>query len=376
MGHLFAILILVALPQVPTPREPGVPAKCTTSADPTYGLTPANPVQIAGGAMYVAASEERYLAALRGPDGQAIQYTRIGSRPQSANNPTILDRYDVWYDGLEKPISLYLDVYHYWEPSAPMGLSCGQAPRLQPMADRFQANDSLVAVAIEQGATREFEPIPLDADGSGTHGMMWDGFRTIAMRARAAAAAGKPLSPATGRTDETIVLAYPLLRDGRRLLPVAIEFGLAEESWARRIGEFVKSDGISALLPGTIAPAGSLAATFFRLIPYATDRVRITYTEAGRPEATEVVLPLNYENARVTVTHPPVPKGANPAENLLLLQALIDLDGTLQRITYRGGPAHLLQPAIDAVKTWRAVPAAVNGAPVALSGMLIEVRFR
>ncbi len=71
----------------------------------------------------------------------------------------------------------------------------------------------------------------------------------------------------------------------------------------------------------------------------------------------------------------PLPDGANPAEKRMLRQVLIDLDGKLQRATYVGGPVHLQQAALDAVKAWRAEPARINGAPEPGS-MLLEVRFK
>jgi len=109
-------------------------------------------------------------------------------------------------------VFLFLDAYHYWEQRAPKGFVCAQSAQLQPILDNFRASESLQAVAAEQGATKEFAPIPLDADGTTTHGVVFDGFRMLAgrrVRRRPPAAAGRPAA-----SDATsIVLAYPLSCD-------------------------------------------------------------------------------------------------------------------------------------------------------------------
>src|SRR3990170_4000446 len=120
MTSIVPAVVFMLLSQAPaqTAPEPQTASKCPVSQDDTYGYTRENPVQIGGGAMYVKAREQRYLDTLRGPEGQSIQYKRVGSSPQSTNSTTILDMYEVTYAGLEKPISLYLDAYHFWEQRA------------------------------------------------------------------------------------------------------------------------------------------------------------------------------------------------------------------------------------------------------------------
>ena len=384
MTTVLAILALLALQQLPPAPAQNAPPPCAVSDDPTYGLTLANPVPIGGGAMYVAARERRYLDALRGPEGQAIQYRRTGSMMQGENTGTIIDHYEVTYAGLDKPISLYLDAYHYWEQRAPKGFICGQPMQLQPILDNFQALESLASTALEQGATREFTPIPLDADGVTTHGVVWDGFRMLAMASRAAAASGKNLAPLSGmaapiagREGGTVVIAYPLTCEGRTVPPVAIDMVAVQGPPLPLTGGIVKEAAIATLLPGVKAPAGSIAARFQLQQLRPSDRVRITYSETACPQdATEVYLPLKFTQARpADFPLPALPKDANPAENRVLLQVLIDLDGRLQRVTYVGGPTQLQQAAIEAAKTWRAQPARINGAGVPMA-TLLEVRFR
>jgi outer membrane biosynthesis protein TonB len=56
------------------------------------------------------------------------------------------------------------------------------------------------------------------------------------------------------------------------------------------------------------------------------------------------------------------------------LQALIDLDGTAQRVVFIGGPAALSGAAIDAVRSWTAEPARLNGAPI-VTPVTLQVKF-
>ncbi len=375
MTSLIAVLVVLGLQQsAPAPGQ--APPPCAVSDDPTYAFTRENPVPIGGGALYVAARERRYMDALRGPAGQAIRYKRVGSLPQSTSNSTILDLYEVTYEGLEKPISLYLDAYHYWEQRAPKGFICAQPMNLQPIIDTFRAMDSLKATALEQGATREFAPIPLDTDGPAVHGVVFDGFRTLAVASRAAASAGKSATAKPGDYG-SVVVAYPLTCEGRTVAPVTIELTPAQGPPLLPKSGVVKDAAIGALLPGVSVPAGSVAAPFQlgQLTP--AYRVQITYSEAACPQgSTQVLLPFKFAQARpADFSEPPLPEGANPAERRLLLQVLIDLDGKLQQATYVGGPRHLEQAAIGAVKTWRAEPATVNGSAVP-TATLVEVRFK
>ena len=375
---LFVAFVLALFVQQPTPARPSQPPPCATAEDPTYGLTPANPVQVGRGAMYVGARERRYMDALRGPEGQAIRYKRVGSLPQTTNSSTILDQYEVTYDGLEKPLMLYLDAYHYWEQRAPVGLTCGQAIQLQPMLDGFAAFDSVMAVALEQGAAQDFAPIPLGADGSTRNGVMWDGFRMMAAAARTAALAGATLAPAAARElGRTVVLAHSLDCDGRTIAPVGIDILPPQGRPVARSGELLKDEAIATLLPGVKPPASSVAARFQLQQIRPNDRVRITYAEAACPQGTtEVLLPVRFSPARAVELPPPaLPEAANPAERRLLLQVLIDHEGVMRRGTYAGGPSHLQQAAIEGIKTWRAEPARINGAPIVTS-TLLEVRFK
>lgn len=350
-------------------------APCVVADDATYGVTPQNPAQIGGGAMYAKARGLRYLDALRGPAGQAIAAKRVGSRPQATNSSTILDVYEVTYEGLDAPLTLFLDAYHFWEPRAPKGLTCGKPIELQPIPDAFLASDSLLAVALEQGATRDFDPIPIGPQHMAPRGGIWDGFRLLALASRRAAATGTPLTPASKPQGGTVIVAYPVACEGQAMAPTSLDLVASNGAVAPRT--LVKDAELAQLLPGVTLPPGSIGARYPLQQIRPADRVKILYAEPLCPgNRGEVVLPLTFTETRgVEMPEPPLPEGANTEQNRVLLQVLVDLDGKLQRAVYAGGPSHLGQPAAEAVKTWRVEPAKVNGAPVPWA-TLVEVRFK
>ncbi|MDJ1500864.1 hypothetical protein [Xanthocytophaga agilis] len=92
------------------------------SEDSSYGYTEKNPIQTGGGA----AGERRYLNALTGPNGETVTYVRLGSccafkTPNGIiNNTGLLDKYEVRYEGLNKSVILYLNMYDTGEMKAPV----------------------------------------------------------------------------------------------------------------------------------------------------------------------------------------------------------------------------------------------------------------
>jgi hypothetical protein len=87
-----------------------------------YGYTPEDPIKVGEGPK----GEHEYLQWLRGPEGQKLRYVRRGSccgftDPSLPLGGGLLDMYEVTYDGLEKPVVLYLDMYRRDDPRAPAG---------------------------------------------------------------------------------------------------------------------------------------------------------------------------------------------------------------------------------------------------------------
>ena len=356
-------------------------SECPVSSDPSYATTRERPVQVGGGAMTVAARERRYLDALRGPGGQVLRYRRVGSL-EGSDARTILDRYDVSYDGLEKPVALYLDAYHYDDRlEAPSGFICALPIGLNPPPpDAFLAMDDLIGLAIEQGGAREFQPISVDADGSATHGIILDQFRIVAAAARHATLAGRPLDP-TARVAEwsrakTLVIAFPLRCEERSIEPTVVELvSGVQGAPLRRERDLIGGDALARLLPGLNLPAGTVAAAYLTEKPRPDDAVRIAYAGSACGTPSEITLPLRATAAKPLRT-PPVALPADQPETdrLVRLQALIDFDGTARRVVYMGGPAGLTQAAIEGVRGWTAEPARINGAPV-ITPVTLQVKF-
>jgi hypothetical protein len=357
-------------------------SSCPVADDPAYATTKAQAVQVGGGAMYVAARERRYLDALRGPSGEPVQYKRTGTTRVEGDDRTILDVYEITYPGLEKAALLYLDAYHFDDAlKAPKGLVCAVPIGLNaPPPDAFLAQDSLRELALETGATTDVAPIPLDADGSGIHGVLLDHFRLMARAARAAKAAGNPIDPKKPAMElaraRMVVLAYPLrCGDKTPIGPVSIDIVPSQGSAPPREGEPATGEALARLLPGMNAPPGSMAVAFPLDRPRAIDSIKITYPDGACGPSNDVVLPMKYTNARpVKTPQPSLPAGQSPTDRPVRLQALIDLDGRAQRIVYIGGPAALTGAAIDAVRTWEAEPARLNGAPI-VTPVTLQVKF-
>ena len=387
--HLRALAIAAAVAwggSASFAQEPGASdaaraAHCAVSDDPAYGVTPGHPVQVGGGAMFVASREKRYMDALRGPAGEPVRYRRLNTAP-SPHGTVTLDVYEAAYDGADGPVTLYLDAFHFDDGMrAPKGFTCGAPIDLAPPGpDLFQASRLLARLAVEQGATRAFSPIPLEADAEGrpARGFALDHFRMLASVARSAASAGHPLGDLAAKLPDslrqrTVVVAYPLACGDRAFGPKAIEMATAQGQPAPRQGEDASGEALAALLPGVQVPAGSLAATFGLQAPRPTDVVRIVYAEACGG-VSEVTLPLRQTPVRaVRATDPPLPDGIT-SPGSVRLQAQVDLDGALTHVTYVGGPRALVDAAAQAVRAWTVEPARINNAPISTPVML-QVKF-
>jgi hypothetical protein len=91
------------------------PAKLGASAG--YGLSPESPIKVGGlSERSGPASERAYLDRLRGPNGEAVIYERVESCCEFETLEGILGRgmldvYEVRYEGLRRPVRLYLNMY-------------------------------------------------------------------------------------------------------------------------------------------------------------------------------------------------------------------------------------------------------------------------
>src|SRR5690606_19106526 len=137
---------------------------CEAAPHEGYGFRREQPIQVGGSPMYGAARQRRFLDSLRGPEGQPITYRRRGQ--DRAPDGTILDAYEVSYEGLEKPLTLFLDWYHYTAPRLPRGFSCtGPIPLGLPPVDPFQESDQVRRVSAAQATRADLSAIPAALEG-------------------------------------------------------------------------------------------------------------------------------------------------------------------------------------------------------------------
>jgi hypothetical protein len=97
--------------------------RCPVASDSAYGFSISNAVKVGLDEATGPARATQFLSALRGPAGQAVRSSRIGSALYAG---TVLHMYELSYEGLEKPVVIFLDVFHFETPKAPAGLTCGK----------------------------------------------------------------------------------------------------------------------------------------------------------------------------------------------------------------------------------------------------------
>lgn len=367
--------LLLLLSQAPA-------SSCGVADESAFGTAVTSAIQVGGGAMYAGSRQRRYLDALRGPGGEPLQYKRTGTRPLDSEGRAIIDIYEVTYPGLDKPIALHLDAYHFDdELKAPKGFTCAVPIGLSaPPPDAMLASFSQISLAIEQGGAKDFAPISLDPDASATHGILFDRFRMTARAARAAAAGGNPLDPKRPPVElmrlGTVVVAYPRrCGDGPPVAPGSIEIVPAQGAPPRREGDLATGDALARLLPGIDLPPRAMAASYNLERPRPGDTIKIAYGEGACGAAGEVTLAMRFTSAKgINTPLPARPAGQPPTERPVRLQALIDTEGMAQQVVYIGGPPALAAAAIDAVRGWTAEPARLNGAPI-ITPVTFQVKF-
>ena len=128
-----------------------LPAVCAVTVDKTYAYSPDNPVRVGGGIADGPARARAYLEHLRGPDGQAITYSRLGPLER---NGALLNTYEVRYPAGANSeggsgIVLYVDMSHVGSPQAPIGFTCvGRFP-LAAVVPAAESRTAPLAPAVE-----------------------------------------------------------------------------------------------------------------------------------------------------------------------------------------------------------------------------------
>lgn len=144
----FTLLVLTCTPAVFSQEfyEDGSMKLSEISSDKKYGYEPKHKTSIKVGKIE---NEYAYMAALRGPNGEKIQAQRIGSccgfkSKTALYGSGLLDQWEITYDGLKSPITLYLNGYDYETPKCPYGLTFKTINDL-PIVEKFPT-DSIVKV--------------------------------------------------------------------------------------------------------------------------------------------------------------------------------------------------------------------------------------
>jgi hypothetical protein len=118
------ILASTKMPQL-TNGEPFAITEIST--DKTYG-TAENPIKVSDGSSENRPlNERRFLNALAGPNGEEIKYNRQGSccpfkTPNSAFGG-MLDVYVITWEGQDKPVKLYINMYDEGTMKIPVGFT-------------------------------------------------------------------------------------------------------------------------------------------------------------------------------------------------------------------------------------------------------------
>lgn len=359
-----------------TPAPPAGPCVIATEAD--YARTPGNPVRVGGSPLYGGARQRRYLESLRGPDGQPVKFTRLPA-VDAPDGETLIDRYEVTYEGLAAPEILHLDWYHYTEVRAPRGFVCGQAFSLGlPPPDPFMAADQLQRLALVEGGAADFAPTAIEL-GGGAAGVAFDHFRLLSRAASSAHKAGNPFVagdvPQGVARPHSVVVAYPQTCQGgtRPAGAIALEDQrgrtTAAESLETRAGD------IARLVPGLQVPAGAVAGVFGLDGPRAGLTVKVTYPDGCSGATEERTIDLTSSPAKLLESPMPSrPTGDAAVGTWIAVQAIVDHEGRFREATALGGQPELAQAAVDALSRWRAEPPRVNGAPLT-SPVVLQVRF-
>ena len=99
--------------------------KLSTASDPGYGYSAEKPIRTGP---YAQRLHLYYLNSLRGPNGEVLEYERRGAccAFEDAALPFgggLLDVYDLKVEGSDKPLTIFVDMYHRGPPLLPVGFS-------------------------------------------------------------------------------------------------------------------------------------------------------------------------------------------------------------------------------------------------------------
>jgi len=101
------------------------------SDDPRYGYTQDRPIKIGVASFYLGRNyPEKYFKSITGPHGEKVIFERIksccpfktvNSSEENYQNVAVLEIYQAYYEGLEKPVTLYVNFFDQGKSLAPKG---------------------------------------------------------------------------------------------------------------------------------------------------------------------------------------------------------------------------------------------------------------
>jgi hypothetical protein len=376
MRILPAIVVLAALFPFPNGAAAQNAPLCDVATDPEFGLTALKPIPVGGGATFASARQRRYLGVLRGPAGEVVDPGTTRSSSPQPELKAIVDVYQITHAGRQGPVALYFNAYAFGTPQVPQGFTCSEpltAALGPPPLEPASVGAEVAWLAIEQGASRTFEPIPL-TEGATTRAVVFDMFRLVAARVRLQAPGINP----GGFPPASVIVAYPATCNGAIVPASAIDLVGPQGQALPRVPGLQSGPALSGPLSGTPVPPGAVGAMFPMPFPPPDGRVRLTYPDS--PDCPgdvprEVLLPLRGEASRLLASESPaMPAGVTLVDPAVFLQVLIDVDGGFTRPVVVGGPDVLTAAAVEAIGTWKAAPARIAGQPV-VSAVTLRVAF-
>jgi len=128
-GSLLAVSLLAA-PVLAQGFPPSGPLAIQGQAkDPGYGHSEENPIRVGGGMGEGPPNQRAFLDQLAGPNGEPLSYSRVGSccayfTINGLDGRTgLLDIYEVTWPGQAAPVALYITLYDWDTPLAPVGFT-------------------------------------------------------------------------------------------------------------------------------------------------------------------------------------------------------------------------------------------------------------
>jgi|GEM_PF-6063592 len=101
------------------------------SADPTYGFTKENPVYLGGGSSQGRANEIAYFSSLFDAEGNPVTFEKIKERSSESlegqNSTDGLHCFKVKSRSLGTTDTIYVSIYKYHQPYAPIGFTLKKA---------------------------------------------------------------------------------------------------------------------------------------------------------------------------------------------------------------------------------------------------------